>query len=58
MLEDNEKMKEPLEKLEKDYQNLFLITPESKTNYDELLSKHNKLLDKYDELNKEKKYKK
>ena len=27
---------------------------ESKTNYDELVSKHNELLGKYDELNKEK----
>jgi len=41
MLDGNKKMKEQMEKLENDYQNLLLINEESKSNYDELLSKKN-----------------
>ena len=53
LLHDNSQLREHFIKLENDYKKLESKKVENKTNFDELLCKHNILLDKSKELNRE-----
>ena len=50
---DNQRMKEEIDKKEKEYQNLINLNEEKENNFDALLTKHNDLLEKYNNINKE-----
>ena len=46
-------MIEQLNQKDKEYQNLININEEKKNNFDALLAKHNNLIEKYNNINKE-----
>jgi len=50
---DNKKLNEQIEKKEREFQNLMHVNDEEKSNFDNLLIKHNNLLEQFDNINKE-----
>ena len=50
---DNKKLNEQIEKKEREFQNLMHVNDEEKNNFNNLLMKHNNLLEQFDSINKE-----
>ena len=50
---DNKKLNEQIENKEREFQNLMHVNDEEKSNFDNLLVKHNNLLEQFDNINKE-----